>query len=120
MKRTASCLCGELRITVKGQPARVNMCNCNECQRRSGSVFQIGAFFDKGQLKSIEGGSSVYTRTGGSGNLIDLPFCPTCGVSVYFRPQVRPTVLGIYGGCFADPNFPSPTPPGGVKANMTG
>ena len=59
MERTASCLFGELRITVKGEPARVNMCNCTECQRQSDSVFQIGAFFDEGQLKSIEGGSSV-------------------------------------------------------------
>lgn len=116
MERTASCLCGDLRITVEGEPARVNMCNCTECQRRSGSVFQIGAFFDEGQLKSIEGESSVYTRTGGSGNLINLHFCPTCGVSVYFRPQARPTVLGIHGGCFADPNFPQPNTAGWIKS----
>ena len=115
MERTASCLFGELRITVKGEPARVNMCNCTECQRRSGSVFQIGAFFDEGQLKSIEGGSSVYSRTGESGSLIDLHFCPTCGVSVYFHHQARPTVLGIHGGCFADPNFSQPNTAGWSK-----
>lgn len=108
MERTASCLCGDLRITMKGDPALVNMCNCEECQRRSGSVFQIGAFFEESQLKSIEGDSNVYTRTGGSGNLINLHFCPTCGVSVFFKPQARPSIVGVHGGCFADAEFPSP------------
>jgi hypothetical protein len=115
MERTASCLCGDLRITVEGEPARVNMCNCTECQRRSGSAFQLGAFFDEGQMKSVEGAFNVYSRTGGSGNLIDLHFCPTCGVSVFFRPQARPSILGIHGGCFADPDFPSPDTAGWIK-----
>lgn len=116
MERTAKCLCGQLRITVDGDPARVNMCHCTECQRRSGSVFQIGAFFDESQLVKIDGESNIYPRTGGSGNTINLHFCPTCGVSVYFRPQARPTVLGIHGGCFNDPDFPSPHTAGWTKS----
>jgi len=55
MKRTASCLCGDLRITAEGDPARVNMCSCMECQRRSGSAFQIGAFFS-GQPDHLDRG----------------------------------------------------------------
>ena len=93
---------------MDGDPARVNMCSCTECQRRSGSAFQLGAFFDETQIKGIEGESTVYARTGGSGNAIDLHFCPTCGVSVYFRPAARPSVVGVLGGCFADPDFPAP------------
>lgn len=115
MQRTASCLCGDLRITVEGDPALVNMCSCEECQRRSGSVFQIGAFFDESQMKSVEGEFNVYSRTGGSGNMIDLHFCPNCGVSVFFRPQARPTVLGVHGGCFADPNFSKPDTAGWTR-----
>lgn len=112
MERTATCLCGQLKITLDGDPARVNMCSCTECQRRSGSAFQLGAFFDEGQIKTVEGDSSIYTRTGGSGNGIDLHFCPTCGVSVYFRPAARPAVVGVHGGCFADRGFPAPNTAG--------
>jgi hypothetical protein len=112
MERTASCLCGQLKITMDGDPARVNMCSCTECQRRSGSAFQLGAFFDEGQIKAIEGKSNVYARTGGSGNAINLHFCPTCGVSVYFRPAARPSVVGVHGGCFADSGFPPPNTAG--------
>ena len=108
MERTASCLCGQLKITMDGDPARVNMCSCTECQRRSGSAFQIAGFFVETQIKAIEGESTVYARTGGSGNAINLHFCPTCGVSVYFRPAARPSVIGVHGGCFADPDFPAP------------
>ncbi len=115
MERTASCLCGDLRITVDGDPARVNMCSCTECQRRSGSAFQLGTFFQESQIKAIEGESRIYTRTGGSGNAIDLHFCPTCGVSVYFRPAARPSIVGIHGGCFADPDFPAPNTAGWSK-----
>lgn len=116
MERTAKCLCGQLKITMKDDPVRVNMCHCTECQRRSGSVFQIGAFFDESQLVKIEGESTIYHRTGGSGNAINLHFCPTCGVSVYFRPQARPTVVGVHGGCFNDPDFPSPHTAGWTKS----
>lgn len=116
MKRTAKCLCGQLQITMDGDPVRVNQCHCTECQRRSGSVFQIGAFFDESQIVGIEGESNIYPRTGGSGNTIHLHFCPTCGVSVYFRPQARPSVVGVHGGCFNDPDFPRPHTAGWVKS----
>ncbi len=108
VERTASCLCGQLRVTVSGDPDRVNMCNCQECQRRSGSAFQIGALFDKAKLKAIEGDSNTYTRTAESGRSVELHFCPSCGVAVYFFAEVRPAWIGVHGGCFADPEFPAP------------
>lgn len=107
-ERTASCLCGQLKVTVEGEPGRVNICSCTDCQRRTGSAFQLGAFFDKSQRKSIEGESNTYTRTADSGRKIDLHFCPSCGVTVYFEPQSRPNAFGVPGGCFADPGFPTP------------
>jgi hypothetical protein len=37
--RTAACNCGQLCITCEGEPVRVSMCHCLECQRRTGAVF---------------------------------------------------------------------------------
>ena len=91
------------------------MCSCEHCQRRSGSAFQLGAFFDKDQLVEISGEANVYTRTSDSGNTTDLNFCPNCGVSVYFRSKARPNLLGIHGGCFADPDFPTPDTAGWTR-----
>jgi hypothetical protein len=109
MERTASCVCGQLSVTIEGDPAIVNMCHCTDCQRRTGSPFQIGAFFKEEQLKSVEGEFTTYVRTANSGRTIDVNFCPTCGVSVFFRPQARPGIVGVFGGSFADPDFPAPT-----------
>jgi hypothetical protein len=31
-----------------------------------------------------------------------------CGVTVYFRAEAAPGMVGIPAGCFADPDFPKP------------
>ena len=37
--RVAACACGRLTATVLGEPLRVSICHCLECQRRGGGVF---------------------------------------------------------------------------------
>ncbi len=109
MKRTATCVCGQLRVTVVGEPRRINICSCKDCQKRSGSAFQLGAIFDDSQLEAIDGEAKSYARTSDAGRVVELHFCPTCGVSVYFRAEARPSMIGVHAGCFADPGFPAPT-----------
>jgi hypothetical protein len=43
-----------------------------------------------------------------SGRWIESEFCPTCGVTVCFRTESWPRLLGVSVG-FADPDFPPPT-----------
>jgi hypothetical protein len=38
MTRRAACSCGQLRLEIEGEPSRVSMCHCMECQRRTGAV----------------------------------------------------------------------------------
>ncbi len=109
MKRTATCVCGQLRVTVVGEPRRINICSCKDCQKRSGSAFQLGALFDDSQLEAIDGEARSYARTSDAGRVVELHFCPTCGVSVYFRAEARSSMIGVHAGCFADPGFPAPT-----------
>jgi hypothetical protein len=44
--------CGSVR---KGQPARVPVCHCTHCQRRTGGAFAVVAHF-KGENLEISGG----------------------------------------------------------------
>jgi hypothetical protein len=37
--RHAPCSCGRLRVEVDGEPARISVCHCLECQRRTGTAF---------------------------------------------------------------------------------
>ena len=36
--RRAVCSCGQLQLTIDGEPSRIAMCHCLECQRRTGAV----------------------------------------------------------------------------------
>jgi hypothetical protein len=106
--RTASCCCGQLRITVRGEPVRVSMCHCLECQKRTGSVFGAQARFTDADVVSIEGQSTEYLRIGDEGCHIRTHFCPHCGSTVHYTIDEDPGLVAIPVGGFADPAFPMP------------
>ena len=64
--RTASCRCGQLAVTVSGDPVRVSVCHCLACQKRTGSAFSAQARWPA-ECVTIEGRSSSWTRTADSG-----------------------------------------------------
>ena len=59
--RVAQCCCGSLKVEVDGEPAVVSLCNCIECQRRTGSPFGVGAYYEAAQVRT-SGDSKVYQR----------------------------------------------------------
>ena len=106
--RQAACNCGQLQVETRGEPARVSVCHCLACQRRTGSAFGLQARFDTGQT-TVSGNSKVWERISDEGNAIDFHFCPECGATVYFQIRQMPEVMAIAAGAFADPGFPSPS-----------
>ena len=106
--RHAACSCGQLHLTIEGEPARVSMCHCLECQRRTGAVISNQARFPRGQV-TVAGRSATWTRRAESGNLLTFHFCPTCGSTVYWEGEGFPAYLAVAIGNFADPNFPPPS-----------
>lgn len=105
--RTASCSCGGLRLIAEGDPLRISMCHCLDCQRRTGSVFGVQAWFESSRI-SVQGQSKEYRRIADSGNRITFHFCPDCGSTVYYEPEAWPDRIGVPVGAFADPGFPAP------------
>lgn len=105
--RTASCSCGQLRVTCEGEPVRVSICHCLECQKRTGSVFATQARFPRDHV-TVEGYSSEWTRRGDSGGTATFRFCPVCGSTVYWEADGIPGFVTVAVGAFADPSFPPP------------
>ena len=103
--RIARCCCGSLRAEVPGEHARVAICHCTECQRRTGSAFSVVAFFPKEHVH-IEGPNKVYVRVGDSGRKVEFHFCPDCGTSVFWYAEFRPDHVGIAFGAFSDMRSP--------------
>jgi hypothetical protein len=108
MTRTAQCCCGALNVEAEGEPIAVIACHCRECQRRTGSPFGVGAYFDKRQIRA-SGRSRVYQRDGQEGRKLQIHFCPNCGTSLYWGLDLRPDWIGVAVGAFTDSDFPAPT-----------
>ena len=105
--RHAACCCGQLSLEARGEPTRISMCHCLECQKRTGSAFGIQARFPEDAV-ALRGSSTAYTRTVDSGNRITFHFCPECGSTVFYRLEKWPGTIAVAVGAFADPSFPAP------------
>jgi hypothetical protein len=106
--RTASCSCGQLTVTTRGEPIRVSVCHCLACQRRTGSVFAAQARFPLDSVQ-IQGESSQYVRIGDEGSKATFSFCPKCGATVHYSVDGYDVKnIAIPVGAFADPTFRSP------------
>jgi hypothetical protein len=84
------------------------MCHCAECQRRTGSLFGVSAYFDKNEAKTT-GDSTLYERRSDSGRYIRNYFCPSCGTTVHWVAEFNQDLVGVAAGCFTDAEFPAPT-----------
>jgi hypothetical protein len=106
--RSASCSCGQLRLTVSEEPIRVSICHCLACQRRTGSVFGAQARFPRRAVQ-VSGDSSSYVRTGDEGSRTTFHFCPKCGATVHYSSEGHEEYVAVPVGAFAEPGFPAPS-----------
>ena len=106
--RRAACTCGQLALTIEGEPSRISMCHGLECQRRTGAVVGNQARFRREQI-AFAGTATEYTRSAESGNTLTFRFCPHCGSTVYWTGTGFPGLVAVAIGTLADPTFPAPT-----------
>jgi hypothetical protein len=108
MARTAECACRSFKVRVEAEPIVVGACNCTQCQRRSGSVFAVVAYFPKDNVQVVSGAYKTFDYTADSGRKGEMHFCPECGSTVFWDAEYRRDLRGVAVGCFADPTFPPP------------
>ena len=106
--RRAACSCGQLNLTAEGEPVRIAMCHCFECQRRTGAVTSHQARFPRDRV-TFSGNSTQWARTADSGNVLTYSFCRVCGSTLYWENSGVPDLIAVAIGNFADPGFPAPT-----------
>jgi len=106
--RSASCSCGQLQLSVSGEPLRISICHCLACQRRTGSAFGVQVRFAKESVR-ISGQSSSFVRVSDDGNKLTFHFCPQCGATVHYEVEGQEDRVAVPVGAFADPAFPAPS-----------
>lgn len=107
LRREARCQCGALKASCEGEPVRVSVCHCRNCQQRSGSAFAAQARFPADKVR-VSGQARVWTRHDESGSRADFSFCPTCGSGDFYRLDSQPELIAVATGAFADATFPQP------------
>jgi hypothetical protein len=105
--QTASCRCGQLFVSATGEPVRISVCHCLDCQKRSGSAFAAQVRFPAARVKTT-GEAKTYTAHGDNG-ATHFHFCPDCGSTVFYENDSIADTIAIALGAFADPYFVTPT-----------
>jgi hypothetical protein len=108
MEKTARCQCGKLSAVASGDAQMIGVCHCEDCQRRTGSVFGAGAYFRKEQVR-LEGARTVFAQKGSFVREKRFSFCPMCGTTVYWELDAFPDLCSVAVGAFADPTFGGPS-----------
>ncbi len=82
----------------------VAICHSDFCQKRTGSVFQVGAYFAPDEPIEVRGETKAYNglEIDGVGNAagasVTYNFCPTCGSTAYWVSDGKAGILGIAAG----------------------
>ncbi|KAM0268874.1 hypothetical protein ACHAQH_009899 [Verticillium albo-atrum] len=80
---TGQCLCGDIKITITGDPVAAALCHFQDCRRTSGSAFGINWVVPGPQLAVSEGTPAEYTAPTKSGNPVTNHFCGRCGTTLW-------------------------------------
>jgi hypothetical protein len=104
---TGRCSCGALSTICNGAPARVSVCHCLDCKRRTGSAFSWNARFSSAQVR-IEGEAASWRNVGPSGTTTTRLFCPVCGVTIAYVSDAEPDVMAIPCGGLDDAGILTP------------
>ena len=67
------CLCGKVRLTVRGEPLRVGICHCTDCRQESGSAFTFYGIWPAAQFEC----------SGATAEFRGRHFCPGCGSRLF-------------------------------------
>ena len=104
---TGGCLCGAVRYRCSERPQSMGLCQCERCQRQSGSAFLIATVFPR-EAVSITGQLRTYTARGEDGNALDRHFCPACGSAVMITLERYPAIRSMMGGTLDDKSWLRP------------
>ena len=103
----ARCSCGALTLKISEPSNLVVACYCLDCQRRTGAPFGVGAFYPVDAV-AISGTPKEFTRDAASGRKVHFYFCPNCGSTVFWKPDILPPLIGVAVGGAGRPKIPGP------------
>jgi hypothetical protein len=103
------CLCGAIRYRCEGDPISMGLCQCDRCQRQSGSAFLIATVFARDAVVFERGEPKVFAARGDDGRHLYRHFCGDCGSAVMITLDRYPEIRSMMGGTLDDKSLLKPT-----------
>ena len=100
------CLCGAVRYSCSADPVATVNCHCRDCQMTSGSS-HISGFVVPAAAFEMTGEVTWYGTRAESGGLSKRAFCPTCGATLFGRPEGA-ELMFIHAVTLDDPSWYKP------------
>ena len=94
----ASCLCGAIRIEVKGELAAPTACHCTNCRKQTGH-YEAGTDVPRAAV-TVHGEDKVTWYH--SSEKVRRGFCSICGSALFFD-IIHVDRIGIFMGAFDTP-----------------
>ncbi|NQW09033.1 MAG: GFA family protein [Alphaproteobacteria bacterium] len=94
------CLCGAVRYTVTGPPAKSGLCHCGICRRETGGPFVAWGVWLRERFEDNGAATTAYSTSEAG----IRRFCPTCGATVYFESRRNPNIAEIMLAGLDNPN----------------
>jgi hypothetical protein len=82
------CLCGEVKVKIKGNITDIIHCHCSLCRKNSGTAYATNGFINSAEFELVSGEKSVSIFSFKPGR--NRHFCSKCGSPVYSSNQQDP------------------------------
>lgn len=102
-----SCLCGDIRYRIEGEPLFVSQCCCKDCQKATGTGHTTIIGIHKDQLV-MDGTPATFTNTGDTGGRVTRHFCGRCAGRLYTSGDAPGDHIMVQAGSLDDPSQVSP------------
>lgn len=105
---TGGCMCGAVRYEVRAAPFMIYNCHCTNCQKISGSAFNISVTVAEPSLVVTTGEPAKIEWTSDVGSRRWGWFCDTCGSRIANGMSPSSGVLSLRGGTLDDTSWIEP------------
>jgi hypothetical protein len=103
---TGGCLCGACRYELRAAPFVVYACHCTDCQRQTGSAFNMTMPAPRDAFSITKGEPAAFARTTARGRQTTIRFCGTCASRLF--AESNPTTVAIRPGTLDDTTWLTP------------
>lgn len=100
------CHCGKNQFKFSGEPEYQFTCYCKSCRHINSAGHLCGIMCDSENFIAADH-TKTYSYPGGSGNDINLHFCPSCGTHLYAYPTEYPGKVVMRANTLTDYLFNS-------------